>query len=135
MKKHFLFFMIAVATLISCDKDKDEVVNEGTSIIGTWELYSKTDKNGNIELISHTTDCPNTVTFLTNNKAKSRYYRSTTKPCESYIIIDFTYNISGNKITTYSENEKTYTHTILELTSSKLIIKDDDGTKTEFRKL
>lgn len=134
MKKLLLIMIVAITTLSSCNDNASELPKEEASLLGTWELYSETNKDGILTIESSVSECISTVTFLKDGKGKEKEYLSTKKPCDSSRISDFSYTVTGNKLNVVS---KDYANTIiiLKLTATSLVIQGENGRKAEYRKL
>lgn len=125
---------ITVTAFVSCSDNSEETPPE-VSILGTWEFYSVTDTSGVQTLQSSLTECLDTVTFLESDKGKEKNYTSTQKPCSSFSIKDFDYTVNNETLSVTYGNNSTVTLTILELTATKLLLKNKNGRKVELRRL
>lgn len=133
MKKLLLIMIVAITTLSSCN-DNAELPKEEASLLGTWELYSETNKDGILTIESSVSECISTVTFLKDGKGKEKKYLNSKKPCDSSRILDFSYTVTGNKLNVVSKDYAN-TITILKLTATSLVIQGENGRKAEYRKL
>ena len=127
-KQLVLVFLVATATLVSCNKDDD---SSSAAIEGKWEYTQETNELGVLEDYSHTVGCnKDYVEILAGGVLNDVYYETYADVVCDESIYTAAWSRSGNTLTVTGFGESN-TAEILELTQTTLKVKytdPDDGS-------
>lgn len=119
-------FLTAGIIFSSCKKDS----GSNSAIVGTWtQSYNIDDLNGNgLPDDTHNviTGTPGTITFNSNGSGTATESFGGTP-----ISVPFTWTLSGSNLRTITATD-TANVTVIELSSSKLTVRDDSGSQIEW---
>ena len=121
-KQNFLFLMFVAVTVAfsSCKKDDDE--NNSTKIIGKWNLKKEVEKeykNNGSPVTDE--DIYEAGAYVEFKKDGIMEWNEDGSDAEAY-----SYRVDGNALTIIDEGREPEIFTIEELTSSKLVISEED---------
>ena len=144
MKKLSLFILLIATTFVSCSKDddvSDAVEITEINLIGKWQL-TKIEEDGKESILD---DCDKkeisqfSIRENGNKLAIFVGYSKNNGECTSSISADYTWELSGNKLSTFilTDNNRAFedSYTILELSKTTLKLeaektyKDDEGNE------